>query len=122
MCVENLDRFKGFKSKIGSFDFTKTQPLLYSPPDITSADCVFIGFFCLASTERWDINESSKVYLRFAAPELGTFNTCHGPMIPTQRYVRSYALYNFVVHICMYINFVEIMVITLNFTLLLKSP
>ena len=72
---------------MGSFDFSKTEPLLYSPPEITSTECVIIEFYCLASIERWGFEESSKVYLRFAAPELGTFCTCHGPMTLIQRFV-----------------------------------
>ena len=72
---------------MGRFDFSKTEPLLYFPPEITSTECVIIDFFCLVSIERWGFDESSKVYLRFAAPELGTFCTCHGPMTLTQRFV-----------------------------------
>ena len=72
---------------MGRFDFSKTEPLLYSPPEIASTEYVIIEFFCLVSIERWGIDKSSKVYLRFAAPELGTFYTCHGPMILTQRFV-----------------------------------
>ena len=72
---------------MGRFDFTKAEPLLYSPPDVASTECVIIEFFCLVSIERWGIDESSKVYLRFVAPELGTMHTCHGPMTPTQRFV-----------------------------------
>ena len=72
---------------MGRFDFSQTEPLLYSPPEITSTECVIIEFYCLVSIERWGFDESSKVYLRFAAPELGTFYTCHGPMTLTQRFV-----------------------------------
>ena len=72
---------------MGRFDFSKTEPLLYSPPEITSTEFVIIEFFCLVSIERWRLDVSSKVYLRFAAPELGTFYTCHGPMLLTQRFV-----------------------------------
>ena len=63
------------------------EPLLYSPPEISSAECVIIEFYCLVSIERWGFDEASKIYLRFSAQELGTFHTCHGPMIPTQRFV-----------------------------------
>lgn len=87
MCSKNLALFKSFKNNMGSFDFSKTEPLLYSPPEITSTECVVIEFYCLVSTEQWGLDKSSKVYLRFAAPELGTFYTCHGPMIPTERFV-----------------------------------
>ena len=86
MCGENLDLFKAFKCNMGSFDFLKTKLLLYSPPDIASKDYVLIEFFCLVSIERWGFDTSSQVYLRFAAPELGTFYSCHGPMILTQRF------------------------------------
>ena len=74
-----------FKSKMGHFDFSKTEPLLYSPPDTTSDNYVKIEFFCLLSIERWGFDKTSKVYLRFTAPQLGTFSTCHGPMTLTQR-------------------------------------
>lgn len=79
--------FKALKSKMGKFDFSKTEALLYSPPEITNTEYVIIEFYCLASIERWGLDESSKVYLRFTAPELGTFHTCHGPMTLTQRFV-----------------------------------
>ena len=69
------------------FDVSKAGPLLYSPPDTINKDYVWIDFFCLVSCDRWRLNESSKVYLRFCAPELGTFYTCHGPMIHTKRFV-----------------------------------
>ena len=72
---------------MGTFDFTKAEPLLYSPPEITSTEYVTVEFYCLVSIERWHLDESSKVYLRFAAPELGTFYTCHGPMTLSQRFV-----------------------------------
>ena len=72
---------------MGSFDFSKSEPLLFSPPDRINEEYVWIDFFCLVSTERWGFDESSKVYLRFVAPELGTFCTCHGPMTQTQRFV-----------------------------------
>ena len=72
---------------MGSFDFSKIEPLLFSPPDRISEDYIWIDFFCLVSIERWGFDESSKVYLRFAAPELGKFYTCHGPMFLTQRFV-----------------------------------
>ena len=71
---------------MGTFDFSKTEPLLFSPPDGISEDYVWIDFFCLASTERWGFDKYSKVYLRFAAPALGTFQTCHGPMDCIQRF------------------------------------
>jgi len=36
------------------------------------------------SAEQWRFDEKmSEVYIRFAANELGTFNTCHGPMTST---------------------------------------
>ena len=72
---------------MGKFNFSKTEPLLYSPPEITSTECVIMEFYCLVSIDRWGFDESSKIYLRFVAPELGTFYTCHGPMTPTQRFV-----------------------------------
>ena len=75
------------KNKIGRFDFSSTEPLLYSPPEMTRAEYVTIEFYCLLSIERWGFDESSKVYLRFSAPELGTFFTCHGPMTSTQMLV-----------------------------------
>ena len=71
---------------MGTFDFSKTEPLLFSPPDSVSEDFVWIDFSCLASVERWGFDDSSKIYLRFAAPALGTFQTCHGPMRCTQRF------------------------------------
>jgi len=71
---------------MGCFDFTKIEPLLYSPPDTGNKDYVLINFFCLVSIERWKFNKSSQIYLRFSAPELGTYYSCHGPMIPTQRF------------------------------------
>ena len=92
MCTKNLDKLKAFKSNMGSFDFSKTVPLLFSPPDTIRKDYIWIEFFCLVSTERWHLDDSSKVYLRFAAPELGTFYTCHGPMTRSQilRFVCTY--------------------------------
>ena len=72
---------------MGSFDFSKSQPLLYLPPDTASKEYVVIDFFCLASTHQWKLNKSSKVYLRFAAAELGTFDSCHGPMFLIERFV-----------------------------------
>jgi len=72
---------------MGSFDFSRKEPLLYSPPDTTSEDYIFIEFFCLVSIERWGLNKSSKVYIRFNAPELGTFDSCHGPMSLAPRFV-----------------------------------
>ena len=73
---------------MGYFDFSKIEPLLFSPPDRINEKYVWIDFFCLISLTRWGFDESSsKVYLRFAAPELGTLYTCHGPMNPTQRFV-----------------------------------
>ena len=71
---------------MGTFDFSKTEPLLFSPPDSVREDYVWIDFSCLASVERWGFDESSNVYLRFTAPALGTFHTCHGPMRCTQRF------------------------------------
>ena len=75
------------RSKIGRFDFSSSEPLLYSPPEISSVDYVTIEFYCLLSIERWGFDETSKVYLRFGSPELGTFFTCHGPMTSTQMLV-----------------------------------
>ena len=93
MCSRNLDQYKALKDKIGSFDFSQIEPiepLLYSPPDTITKDYVCIDFFCLLSIERWCFDETSKVYIRFAAAELGTFSTCHGPMTPTKRFVYMY--------------------------------
>lgn len=73
--------FKTYEIKLGRFDFSKTDPLLYEPPDTTCEDYINIEFFCLLSTERWGLDKSSKVYLRFGAPQLGTFDSCHGAMI-----------------------------------------
>ena len=78
---------------MGSFNFSKADLLLYSPPDAASKDCVSIMFFCLLSGEQWGYDKSLKVYIRFAAPELGTFNTCHGPMYLLQRYVNFICSY-----------------------------
>ena len=90
MCSRNLDQYRALKDKIGSFDFSQKEPLLFSPPDIITKDYVWIEFFCLLSIERWCFDESSKVYIRFAAAELGTLSTCHGPMTPTKRFVYMY--------------------------------
>ena len=85
MCSRNLDRYRALKDKIGTFGFSKAEPLLYSSPDIVTKGYVWIEFYCLVSIERWCFDKSSKVYIRFAAAELGTLYTCHGPMTLTKR-------------------------------------
>ena len=34
---------------------------------------------------QWGFTESSNVFIRFGAKELGTFATCHGPMVPIHK-------------------------------------
>jgi len=65
---------------LGTFDNTKKEALLYSPPETSVNDFVTVEFCSLLSIEQWHLDNSSKVYLRFAAKELGTFASCHGPM------------------------------------------
>ena len=72
------------KSKVGVF--SKATSLFYSPPDVTTKEYVAIDFFCLLSVERWGFDTSSKVYLRFDVDELGSFVSCHGPMICIDRF------------------------------------
>lgn len=93
MCTRNLEQYKAFMDKIGSFDFSQIEPLLYSSPDTLTKDYVWIEFFCLISIKRWCFDESSKVYIRFASAELGTWYTCHGPMTSTRRFVIFAILY-----------------------------
>ena len=64
--------------------FANKQPLLYLPPDVKTKEYIILDFFCLVSIKQWGFTESSKVFLRFGAKELGTFDTCHGPMISTK--------------------------------------
>ena len=65
--------------------FINKQPLLYLPPDVKCKEYIILDFFCLVSTKQWGFAASSKVFMRFGAKELGTFDTCHGPMIPIQK-------------------------------------
>jgi len=44
------------------------------------ADFVRIEFHCLLSTKQWGFDSTSKVYIRFAAKELGDFKKDYGPM------------------------------------------
>jgi len=81
---------KNLRNRMGYFGGSKKEPLLYSPLDTQNGHCVEIDFFCLLSVEQWKFNESSKVYIRFAANELGTFCSCHGPM---KVYATRYSTY-----------------------------
>ena len=44
------------------------------------ADFVRIEFHCLLSIKQWGFDNTSKVYIRFAAAELGDFEKDYGPM------------------------------------------
>jgi len=50
------------------------------PPKVTGSQFVWIEFHCLLYTQQWWFDDSSKVYILFAAKELGNFEYCHGPM------------------------------------------
>ena len=73
------------KERLGCFDSNKKLPLLYSPPETRSEKYIILDFFCLVSIKQWGLTKSSNVFMRFGAKELGTFSTCHGPMIPTHK-------------------------------------
>ena len=68
------------------FSVFKDPPLVFSPPEITAHEYVFIEFHCLLSAVQWGFDHSSKVYIRFDAPQLGTFTHCYGPMKNINRF------------------------------------
>ena len=80
-CSNKLEWFRGLRKQLGTFDNSKKEALLYFPPETEQNDFVTVDFYCLLSIEQWHLDKSSKVYLRFAAKELGTFDSCHGPML-----------------------------------------
>jgi len=83
---------------LGTFDNSKKEALLYSPPEVIQKDFVIVEFHCLVSIEQWHLDKSSKVYIRFAAKELGTFGSCHGPMLlKDKRFATVFAIYIYTV-------------------------
>ena len=84
-CTKHIEWYRTLKGRLGCFDHNKNLPLLYSPPEIKIEKYIVIDFFCLVSVKQWEFDKSSNVFIRFAAKELGTFDTCHGPMSPTHK-------------------------------------
>ena len=67
--------------------FWKKKPLLYFPPQSLGIDLVDVQFTCLLSEHQWNLDDSSNVFIRFNANDLGTSYTCHGPMNRLKRFV-----------------------------------
>ena len=66
--------------------------LVFNPTETTAHEYVLIEFHCLLSAVQWGFNNSSKVYIRFDAPQLGRFKHCYGPMKRINRFA-DYVLY-----------------------------
>ena len=54
--------------------------LIFNPPETKARDYLFIEFHCLLVAQQWGLDDSSQVFIRFAAAELGSFKHCYGPM------------------------------------------
>ena len=66
---------------------TRDDTVIFSPPETTSQNYVLVEFHCLLSIHQWGLDDSSNVYICFAAKELGEFKFCYGPMLPIKRLV-----------------------------------
>ena len=61
-------------------------------------DSIYIEFHCLLSAQQWGFDDSSHVYMRFAA--LQNYDCCYGPM-KIIRYVRVKLISD--LYVCAYI-------------------
>ena len=60
---------------------------MYNPPEIKAHEYIIIEFHCLLSAMQWGFDDSSAVFMRFSASQLGSFMNCYGPMKKISRSV-----------------------------------
>ena len=71
----------------------KDPSIEFTPSEIKTPDYIIVEFHCLLSSMQWGYESSSAVFIRFSAPQLGNFKSCHGPMKLVNRLVISWKCY-----------------------------
>lgn len=79
------------------FSVVRDPSLVYNPPETKANDYLLIEFHCLLLALQWGFDDTSDVYICFAAPVLGSFKYCYGPMQKINRYRYVYTVLLFYV-------------------------
>lgn len=69
------------------FSICNDPTLVFNPPEMIIDHYIAVEFHCLLMTSQWGFEDSSKVFIRFGAPQLGDFNYCYGPMQKNKGFV-----------------------------------
>ena len=68
----------------------EVSSLVFSPPETKDPNHIRVEFHCLLFVAQWGFDDSSNVYIRFVAPQLGGFDYCYGPMQKIIRFVNYF--------------------------------